>query len=225
MLFKALSAAVYGIDAHIIDVEVDFSGIQEAQERFSHRRAAGRCGARKPRSRSRCHPQLRLFSSADAHHHQSGACRSEEGRIRLRSADRHRHPGRAGRTAEPRPEPVPDCRRTGAGWQRARCAGHAADCSGGEAARHRQPDCPGVECAGGRCGRRTECVSGGVAAAGARAAERGGEWRHPGAAVSREFESDCWMRCSITHSTSKTCAGKPSRSARSRSQLPAGTTS
>ena len=35
MLFKALSAAVYGIDAHIIDVEVDFSGIQEAQERFS----------------------------------------------------------------------------------------------------------------------------------------------------------------------------------------------
>ena len=27
MLFKALSAAVYGIDAHIIDVEVDFSGV------------------------------------------------------------------------------------------------------------------------------------------------------------------------------------------------------
>ncbi len=26
MLFKARSAAVYGIDAHIIDVEVDFSG-------------------------------------------------------------------------------------------------------------------------------------------------------------------------------------------------------
>jgi magnesium chelatase family protein len=27
MLFKALSAAVYGIDAHIIDVEVDYSGV------------------------------------------------------------------------------------------------------------------------------------------------------------------------------------------------------
>ena len=27
MLFKARSAAVYGIDAHIIDVEVDFSGV------------------------------------------------------------------------------------------------------------------------------------------------------------------------------------------------------
>jgi magnesium chelatase family protein len=27
MLFKALSAAVYGIDAHIIDVGVDYSGV------------------------------------------------------------------------------------------------------------------------------------------------------------------------------------------------------
>src|ERR1700742_2540113 len=27
MLFKARSAAVYGIDAHLIDVEVDFSGV------------------------------------------------------------------------------------------------------------------------------------------------------------------------------------------------------
>ncbi len=34
MLFKALSAAVYGIDAHIIDVEVDFSGIKTIEDRF-----------------------------------------------------------------------------------------------------------------------------------------------------------------------------------------------
>lgn len=34
MLFKALSAAVYGIDASIIDVEVDFSGIQTTEEHF-----------------------------------------------------------------------------------------------------------------------------------------------------------------------------------------------
>ena len=27
MLFKVLSAAVYGIDAHIIDVEIDYSGV------------------------------------------------------------------------------------------------------------------------------------------------------------------------------------------------------
>ena len=35
MLFKARSAAVYGIDAHIIDVEVDFSGIKLDQETFA----------------------------------------------------------------------------------------------------------------------------------------------------------------------------------------------
>lgn len=29
VLFKALSAAVYGLDANIIDVEVDFSGISD----------------------------------------------------------------------------------------------------------------------------------------------------------------------------------------------------
>jgi magnesium chelatase family protein len=34
MLFKALSAAVYGIDANIIDVEVDFSGRKAEQEHF-----------------------------------------------------------------------------------------------------------------------------------------------------------------------------------------------
>ena len=34
MLFKALSAAVYGIDAHIIDVEVDYSGIRTVEDRF-----------------------------------------------------------------------------------------------------------------------------------------------------------------------------------------------
>src|ERR1700734_2341060 len=35
MLFKARSAAVYGIDAHIIDVEVDFSGVRMEKEIFS----------------------------------------------------------------------------------------------------------------------------------------------------------------------------------------------
>lgn len=34
MLFKALSAAVYGIDANIIDVEVDFSGVKTLEDRF-----------------------------------------------------------------------------------------------------------------------------------------------------------------------------------------------
>jgi magnesium chelatase family protein len=34
MLFKALSAAVYGIDANLIDVEVDYSGIVSDQDHF-----------------------------------------------------------------------------------------------------------------------------------------------------------------------------------------------
>src|ERR1700761_2545208 len=35
MLFKTRSAAVYGIDAALIDVEVDFSGVKQDQENFS----------------------------------------------------------------------------------------------------------------------------------------------------------------------------------------------
>ncbi len=34
MMFKALSAAVYGIDANLIDVEVDYSGIVTEQDHF-----------------------------------------------------------------------------------------------------------------------------------------------------------------------------------------------
>src|ERR1700753_2341887 len=32
MLFKARSAAVYGIDAHLIDVEVDFAGVMNMKD-------------------------------------------------------------------------------------------------------------------------------------------------------------------------------------------------
>ena len=35
MLYKTRSAAVYGIDAHIIDVEVDFSGVVQKEESFA----------------------------------------------------------------------------------------------------------------------------------------------------------------------------------------------
>src|ERR1700760_3737356 len=35
MLFTARSAAVYGIDAHIIDVEVDFSHVKTTEEQFA----------------------------------------------------------------------------------------------------------------------------------------------------------------------------------------------
>src|ERR1700753_2376791 len=35
MLYKTRSAAVYGIDAHIIDVEVDFSHVKTTEEQFA----------------------------------------------------------------------------------------------------------------------------------------------------------------------------------------------
>ena len=35
MLFKVHSASVYGIDAHLIDVEVDYSGIISAEDHFN----------------------------------------------------------------------------------------------------------------------------------------------------------------------------------------------
>lgn len=35
MMYKTRSAAVYGIDAHLIDVEVDFSGVKTQEEQFS----------------------------------------------------------------------------------------------------------------------------------------------------------------------------------------------
>ena len=34
MLYKTLSAAVYGIDANLIEVEVDVSGIAQKEEQF-----------------------------------------------------------------------------------------------------------------------------------------------------------------------------------------------
>ena len=34
MLYKTLSAAVYGIDANLIEVEVDISGITHGEEQF-----------------------------------------------------------------------------------------------------------------------------------------------------------------------------------------------
>jgi magnesium chelatase family protein len=42
MLYKTLSAAVYGIDASIIEVEVDVSGIKTNEDHFSPLRGSGR---------------------------------------------------------------------------------------------------------------------------------------------------------------------------------------
>ena len=59
MLYKTLSAAVYGIDANLIEVEVDIAPSQERRGgQVHHRRPARRRGAREPRA----HP-LRLKNS------------------------------------------------------------------------------------------------------------------------------------------------------------------
>jgi len=42
MLFKTLSAAVYGIDAHVIEVEADVSPIRTAEDHFEIGRASCR---------------------------------------------------------------------------------------------------------------------------------------------------------------------------------------
>ena len=34
MLFKTLSAAVYGVDANVVEVEVDVSGIKQSEDHF-----------------------------------------------------------------------------------------------------------------------------------------------------------------------------------------------
>ena len=61
MLFKARSAAVYGIDAHIIDVEVDFSGVP--RKTTSPPSACPTPPSAKPRPRPLRHQKLRLRHS------------------------------------------------------------------------------------------------------------------------------------------------------------------
>jgi len=56
MLFKALSAAVYGIDANIIDVEVDFSGIKTTEDHFH---TVGLPNAAVRESRDRVRPAIK----------------------------------------------------------------------------------------------------------------------------------------------------------------------
>jgi magnesium chelatase family protein len=57
MLFKALSAAVYGIDAHIIDVEVDFSGVKTREGPSSY--TVGLPDAAVRESRDRVRPAIK----------------------------------------------------------------------------------------------------------------------------------------------------------------------
>jgi magnesium chelatase family protein len=152
MHFKALSAAVYGIDAHIIDVEVDFSGIQVAEDRFS---TVGLPDAAVRESRDRVRAALRNSGFTLPPTHIT---------INLAPADLKKEGsgfdlpiavgilGASGALANRDLSQFLTVRELGAGWERAQRPGHVAHCSGGEAARNRKHDCAGGECAGGRGG-------------------------------------------------------------------------
>ena len=88
-------------------------------------RAARRQRAREPRSRAHRDPQLGLRLSAHAHHREPRARRRAQGRRRLRSADRARHPGRGRRRADAQPRrrasSSASCRSTAASSRRAAC--------------------------------------------------------------------------------------------------------
>ncbi len=49
MLYKTLSAAVYGVNANVIEVEVDVSGIKQNEDRFHTVGLPDAAVARKPR--------------------------------------------------------------------------------------------------------------------------------------------------------------------------------
>ena len=126
MLFKALSAAVYGIDANIIDVEVDFSGIQTQEDHF-HTVGLPDAAVRESRDRVRAAIKNSGFAIPPTHI-----------TINLAPADIKKEGsgfdlpiavgilGGLWSLATQRPESIPAGRRTGARWKPASSAGHAA---------------------------------------------------------------------------------------------------
>ena len=94
MLYKTLSAAVYGIDANIIEVEVDVSGVKTNEDHFH---TVGLPDAAVRESRDRVRAALKNCGydiPLDPHNHQFGARRHSQRRLRLRFADGARNPGR-----------------------------------------------------------------------------------------------------------------------------------
>ena len=84
MLYKTLSAAVYGIDANIIEVEVDISGVKMTEDHFH---TVGLPDAAVRESRDRVRAALKNCGydiPPDSDHHQSRPRRYSQRRFRLR---------------------------------------------------------------------------------------------------------------------------------------------
>src|ERR1700682_6776603 len=127
MLYKTLSAAVYGIDASIIEVEVDVSGIKMQEDHF-HTVGLPDAAVRESRDRVRAAlkscgydiPPTQItinLAPADIKKEGSRPAHGARHRRRIRSSDQERHPR------------LPFRRRAFAGRRCTRRARRAAYCS------------------------------------------------------------------------------------------------
>src|SRR5881396_233170 len=128
MLYKTLSAAVYGIDANIIEVEVDVSGVKTNEDHF-HTVGLPDAAVRESRDRVRAALRNCGYDIPLTHiNNQSGACRHKEGRLRIRLADGARNSGRIRRSQQKGNLGLLVCRRAFSGWRRSQCSRCAPDC-------------------------------------------------------------------------------------------------
>src|SRR5713226_1852032 len=123
MLYKTLSAAVYGIDASIIEVEVDVSGIKCDEDHF-HTVGLPDAAVRESRDRVRAALKNCGYDIPPTHiAHQPGPDRHQERRFRLRPTDGAGHFGSVWRVEQEGDYRLPVRRRTLARWRSSRCSG------------------------------------------------------------------------------------------------------
>ncbi len=148
MLLKVHSASVLGIQAEIVDVEVNFT--QTMRFRYHVVGLARQGGQGERRESAGRHLQLRLrLSPPGDHHRQSGSRGLQEGRQLLRPAHRIGDFGperKAGKAGSPE---VADSRRIVAGWTGAFHSRSSAGGPGSRQAEVQAPPAPGRQCPGG----------------------------------------------------------------------------
>ena len=159
MLFKALSAAVYGIDANLIEVEVDYSGVV-AQEDHFHTVGLPDAAVRESRDRVRAAiknsgylipPTFITINLAPADLKKEGSGFDLPIAVGILGA--------YGALQIGRPEPFSAGGRAWAGWQRAADSRHAACRHPGARKKHSQPHSARGQRRRGRGGRGSERLS------------------------------------------------------------------